>query len=115
MSILEDVDLASKTGFLRDRASVCRRLPRDANRHSKREGCHGTAHRGRADRRLLYRPAVFQTGLQVLGIHPATQPAVAHSAARHVERKTKARARPRGVEVRVGEKIRIQNLWELQG
>src|SRR6266480_3393466 len=113
MSILEDVDLASKTGFLRDRASVCRRLPRDANRHSKREGCHGTADRSRAGGRLLYRPAVFQTGLQVLGIHPATEPALEHSAARHVERKTKTRARSRGAKIRLRQQLRIQTSRQL--
>jgi hypothetical protein len=59
MSILEDVDLASKTGFRRDRASGFRWMPRDANRHSKREGRHGSTDRGGASRRLLYRAALF--------------------------------------------------------
>jgi hypothetical protein len=59
MSILKDVDLASKTGFLRDRASFFGRLSNDANRDSKREGRHGPADRGRAERRLLHRAALF--------------------------------------------------------
>ena len=85
MSILKDVDLASKTGFLRDRASFSCRLPNRADRRSKREGRHGSADRGRAGGRLLHRAAVFQTGLQVLGLRAAAEPALEYGAARHVE------------------------------
>src|SRR6266480_7392403 len=113
MSILEDVDLASKTGFLHDRASDFRRMSGAADRHSERESRDGSTDRGRAGGRLLYRPALFQTGLQVLGIHPATEPALEHSAARDVKRKTKTRARSRGAKIRLRQQLRIQTSRQL--
>src|SRR6266704_2790138 len=58
MSILEDVDLASKTGFLRGCASFFCRLPNHANGHSEYEDRHGSTDRGRTGGRLLHRAAL---------------------------------------------------------
>src|SRR5438132_4336647 len=100
MSILKDVNLGSKTGFLRDCASVFCRLPNRTERHSKRKDCHGAANRGRTSGRLLYRAALFLAGLQVLGLRPTTKTALGNGAARDVELNTKTGARSRGVEDR---------------
>ena len=65
---------------------------------------------GRTAGRLFYRAPLFQTGLQILGLRAAAGPALEHSAAGDVERKTEARARPRTAEFRQRQQLRIQTL-----
>src|SRR5438270_12799802 len=110
MSILKDVDPAIQIGFLRTRGFSIGRLSDAGIGNSKCENRDATANRGRRNGRLLYWPALFQTGFQVLGLCAQTRPALEYRATGHVDRKTKTRARSRATEVRVRQQLRIQTL-----
>src|SRR4030095_11808914 len=78
-----------------DWRALSQRLRNRAARDPAGEDRNGAAHRGRNTGRLLYRPSLLQTRLQILGICPTSGAALDHSATRDAERKTKARSGPR--------------------
>src|SRR5206468_6539256 len=82
-----------------DWRAVSRKLRNRAARDPAGKDRDGPAHRGRTGGRLLYRPALLQTRFQILGIHPAARTTLDHGATGDVERKAKARARPRTARV----------------
>src|SRR6185369_3746638 len=82
-----------------DWRAVFQRLRNRPPRNPAGKDRDGPAHRGRSAGRLLYRPALLQTRFQILGIRPAARTTLDHGATGDVERKTKARARPRTARV----------------
>src|SRR5215470_9432780 len=80
---IRDVDLRNEARCSRsarressDWRAVSRWLPNGAAGNSGGADRDGPAHRRRAAGRLLYRPALLQTRLQVLGLRQATRPTV---------------------------------------
>src|SRR6266581_8430639 len=58
------------------RRTVLRRLRNCSARDSAGESRDGATHRSRTDRRLLYRAALLQTRLQILGLRSQAGPAM---------------------------------------
>ncbi len=81
------------------RCSFLHWLRNDAGRNSAGEDRDGPAYRRRTAGRLFHRPALFQTGLQVLGLRARAGPALERGPTGDVKRKTKTRARSRAFEV----------------
>src|ERR1700680_4898437 len=114
---IKDVDLTNEArdsifvfGRGSSRCSFLHGLRNSAGRNSAGEDRDGAAHRRRTAWRLLYRPALFQTGLQVLGLCAKAGPALEHGPARDVKRKTKTRARSRAFKFRQRQQLCIQTL-----